>query len=147
MFGIFCFVYNFSCLSHHSTVLHLMQLEMQCANILTNPQLVLIIFEGVFFIFYTFSRIILCYLFQLSYSLIPKICEWAKYQNSHSSKSIWVTKLSFCQNDPLMRESFWQKIGLVTHILFELGLFWYVAHSQILGNTFYVFLRNPIFPT
>ena len=22
----------------------------------------------------------------------PKTCEWAKYQNRHSSKSIWVTK-------------------------------------------------------
>jgi hypothetical protein len=31
-----------------------------------------------------------------------------------------VIKLSFCQNDPLMGESFWQNNSLVTHILFEL---------------------------
>jgi len=37
-----------------------------------------------------------------------------------SSKRIWVIKLSFCQNDPLMGESFWQNNSLVTHILFEL---------------------------
>ena len=36
------------------------------------------------------------------------------------SKSIWVIKLSFFQNDPLMGESFWQNHRLVTHILFEL---------------------------
>ena len=29
------------------------------------------------------------------YRLLPKICNWAKYQNRHSSKSISVTKLSF----------------------------------------------------
>ena len=37
-----------------------------------------------------------------------------------SSKTISVIKLSFCQNDPLMGESFWQNNSLVTHILFEL---------------------------
>jgi hypothetical protein len=31
-----------------------------------------------------------------------------------------VIKLSFCQNDPLLAESFWQNNSLVTHILFEL---------------------------
>ena len=41
---------------------------------------------------------------------------------SHSSKSIWVIKLSFCQNDPPMGESFWQKDSLITHMLFELWL-------------------------
>ena len=40
----------------------------------------------------------------------------------HSSKSIIVIKLSFCQNDPPMGESFWQNNSLVTHILFELCL-------------------------
>jgi hypothetical protein len=39
-----------------------------------------------------------------------------------SSKSIWVIKLSFCQNDPLIGESFWQNNSLVTQILFELQL-------------------------
>ena len=37
-----------------------------------------------------------------------------------SSKSIWVILLSFCQNDPLVGESFRQNNSLVTHILFEL---------------------------
>ena len=32
-------------------------------------------------------------------------------------------KLSLCQNDPLIGESFWQKDSLITHILFELCLF------------------------
>ena len=42
--------------------------------------------------------------------------------NRHSSKSISVIKLSFCQNDPLIGGSFWQKDSLITHILFELWL-------------------------
>ena len=46
-------------------------------------------------------------------------------------KSIWVTS----QNGSLMGESLWQKDSLVTLILFELGLFWYLAQSQILGNS------------
>ena len=45
--------------------------------------------------------------------------DWAKYQNRHSSKSIWVTKLVFCQNDSPIRGSFWQKDSLITHKLFE----------------------------
>ena len=57
--------------------------------------------------------------------LLPKICDWAKYHNRHSSKSIRVTMLSFCQSDSLMSqsESFWQKNSLVTHIFFDLCLF------------------------
>ena len=65
-----------------------------------------------------------------SYRLIPKICEGAKYQNRHSSKSIWVMKLFFCQNSPLMGQLFWQKNSFITHILFELCLFWYLAQSK-----------------
>ena len=60
---------------------------------------------------------------QQNYTLIgcPIITwDWAKYQNRHSSKSIWVTKLLFCQNDYPMGGSFWQKDSLITHILFEL---------------------------
>ena len=41
---------------------------------------------------------------------------------SHSSKSIWVIELSFCQNDSPTGGSFWQKDSLITHILFELWL-------------------------
>ena len=67
------------------------------------------------------------------YRLIPKICEWAKYQNRHSSKNIWVMNLFFCQNYRPIRWEFWQKSRFITHVLFELCLFWYLAHSQILG--------------
>ena len=49
--------------------------------------------------------------------------DWAKYQNRHSSKSI-------CQNSPLMGQSFWQKNSFISHILFELCLFWYLAQSR-----------------
>ena len=52
-----------------------------------------------------------------------KKVDWAKYLNRHGSKSIWVIKLSFCQNDSPMGGSFWQKDSLITHILFELCLF------------------------
>ena len=51
---------------------------------------------------------------------------------------IWVTKVSFCQNDPIIGESFWQKNSLVTLVYFELCLFWYFANSQILGISLYI---------
>ena len=57
---------------------------------------------------------------------------------SHSSESIWVMKLSFCQNNSPMGETFWQKDSLITQILFELCLFWYLATGQILGITLYL---------
>ena len=64
-----------------------------------------------------------------------------------SSKSISVIKLSFCQNDPLMGESFWQNNSLVTHILFELQsiiIFSPVANfgdqSPVLRDFFNVFI-------
>ena len=41
---------------------------------------------------------------------------------SHSSKSIGVIKLSFCQNDPPMENTFWKKDSFITLILFELWL-------------------------
>ena len=44
---------------------------------------------------------------------------------------IRVIKLSSCQNDPPMGESFWQNNSLITFILFELSLFWYLAQLQI----------------
>ena len=47
-------------------------------------------------------------------------------------------KLSFCQNDPPMGESFWQKDSLITHILFELCLFRYLAQSTYFWDTLYV---------
>ena len=70
-----------------------------------------------------------------------KICPKPKYQNRHSSKSICVIKLSFSQNDPPMEESFWQKDSLITHILFELCLFRYLAQSTFFWYTLYVY-RN-----
>ena len=45
------------------------------------------------------------------------------YHIRHSSKSIRVTKLSYCQSDYPMSESFWQNNSLVTHIFFDLCLF------------------------
>jgi hypothetical protein len=55
-----------------------------------------------------------------SYRLITKICDWAKFDHRLQFKSIWVTRLLFCQNHSRMRGSFWQKDSLITHILFEL---------------------------
>ena len=51
---------------------------------------------------------------------LPKFATGLNMKIGCSSKSIWVIKLSFSQNDPLMGESFWQNNSLVTHILFEL---------------------------
>ena len=59
------------------------------------------------------------------------IWDWAKYHNSYSSKSIRVTKLPCCQNGVFLGRSFWPKDSLVTFILFELWLLWYLAQSQI----------------
>ena len=50
----------------------------------------------------------------------PKFATWLNMIIGCSSKSIWVIKLSFCQNDSLLGESFLQNNSLVTHILFEL---------------------------
>ena len=52
----------------------------------------------------------------------PKFATGLNIIISHSSKSVWVIKLSFCQNDLLIEESFWQNNRLVTHIFFELWL-------------------------
>ena len=49
-----------------------------------------------------------------------------------------MNKLSFCQNNSPMRGSFWQKDILITCILFELCLFWYLAQSTYLWDTLYV---------
>ena len=62
------------------------------------------------------------------------IWDWAKYHDSHSSESIRVIKLFFCQNGVLIGRSIWPKDSLVTLILFELWLLWYLAQSQIHRN-------------
>ena len=70
------------------------------------------------------------------------IWDWAKYHNSHSSKSIRVTKLFFGQNGVLLGKSFRPNDSLVTLILFELWLLWYLAQSQIHRITLYLVLLN-----
>ena len=78
----------------------------------------------------------------LGLRLVTKVWDWAKYHNRHSSKSTRATKLSFCQNDVHMGESFWQKNSLVTLILFELYLLWYLAQSQTLVTSLYYILSK-----
>ena len=72
---------------------------------------------------------------------VPKFATGLIYQIGHSLKSIWVTRLVFCQNNYLMRGSFWPKNSLITYIIFELYLIWYLTKSQILGLTLYVNLN------
>ena len=50
-----------------------------------------------------------CQIFNESRGWCIKFASGLYYQNRHSSKSIRVIKLSFCQKDPPMGESFWQK--------------------------------------
>ena len=69
---------------------------------------------------------------------VPKKVDWAKLLNWHSSKSIWMIKLPFCQNEPPMGESFWQKDSLMTHILFELCRFRYLSQSTVFWYTLYL---------
>jgi hypothetical protein len=57
--------------------------------------------------------------------------DWAKYQNKHSSKSIRVMQLFFCQNDYPIREEFWQKNGFLTQVGYG------VSKSQIQNFGFY----------
>ena len=73
---------------------------------------------------------------------LPKFETGLKYHNRHSSKSIKVTKLLFCKNDVLIGGSFWQKDSLVTFILFELCLLWYLAQSQILVTSLYLMFEK-----
>ena len=70
---------------------------------------------------------------------LPKFATGLKCYNRHKSKSIWVTILSFCQNDSLMGESLWQKDRMVTHILFDLCLF---KHFSPVANFGYQSLEN-----
>ena len=62
---------------------------------------------------------------------------WAKCLNRHSSKSIWVIKLSFGQNDCPIWGSFWPKDSLITHILFEQCLFRNLAKCTLFLLTLY----------
>ena len=76
--------------------------------------------------------------FSFSRGWVPKFATGLIYQNRYNSKSIWVTKLVFCQNHSLMGESFWPKDSLITYIIFELCMPNFIlAQSQILGLTLY----------
>ena len=61
---------------------------------------------------------------------------WTIYSSViiHSSKNIWVIKLSVCQNDPLIGESFRQKDSLITQIFFELWLITLFGFVQVFLN-------------
>ena len=50
---------------------------------------------------------------------------------------IWVARLVLRKNDSWIGGSFWQKGSLITHKLFELYLFWYLAQSTYLWDTLY----------
>ena len=52
----------------------------------------------------------------------------------HSSTSIRVTKMLFCQNGVLLGRSFWPKDSLVTLLLFELWLLWVSDSSHLYFN-------------
>ena len=51
---------------------------------------------------------------------LPKFATGLNVIIGCSSKSIWLTRLLFCQNGSSMRGSFWQKNSFITDILFEL---------------------------
>ena len=57
------------------------------------------------------------FFWQYSFQSCSKFATGLRCSNKHTSKSIWVTCLFFCQNDSPMSESFWQKNRQVTHIL------------------------------
>ena len=73
--------------------------------------------------------------------VIRWIWDWAQYHISHISKSIKVTKLFFCQNGVLLGRSFWPKESLVTLIIFELWVLWYLAQSHIHRITLYIVIK------
>ena len=67
-----------------------------------------------------------------------EIATWLNIIISYSSKSIWVIKLSFCQNGPVLWEYFWQKDSLITHILRLIMIFTPIANfaQRPLGQIF-----------
>ena len=73
----------------------------------------------------------ICTRYRVSHSYLDR----AKNKKVGIVQSIQVMKLFFCQNDSLMGQSFWQNTSSVTHIPFELCLFWYLAQSRWLWDT------------
>ena len=65
---------------------------------------------------------------------VPKFATGLIYQIEHGSKSIWVTRLLFFQNDSLIRGSFCPKDSLITSITFELCLIWYISPVANFGT-------------
>ena len=65
---------------------------------------------------------------------VPKFATGLIYQIGHSSKSIQVTMLVFCQTNSLMRGSLWPKDNLMTYIIFELCLIWYISPVANFGT-------------
>ena len=86
----------------------------------------------------TTLSIYILHVIQICIKVCPeKKVDWAKYHNRRSSKSIWVIKLSFSQNDSPMGQSFWEKDSLITDILFELCLTANPFPVQITGISLY----------
>ena len=73
---------------------------------------------------------------------LPKFATGLNMIKGCSSKSIWVTRLLFCQNDSPMRGSFWEKDSLITHILFELQPIFIFSPVANFGNQSLISFKN-----
>ena len=74
-----------------------------------------------------------------------QICDWAKFHNRHSSKSIWVIKLSFCQNDPPILAkyqsghscTFWTMLIMIFLVQSQIWcIALYTSHRKVYLNEF-----------
>ena len=74
---------------------------------------------------------------------LPKFATGLNMIIGCSSKSIWVTRLLFCQNGSPMRGSFWQKNSFITHILFELQPIIIFSPVANFGNQSIEWSKNP----
>ena len=68
----------------------------------------------------------------------PKFATWLNMIIGCSSKSIWVIKLSFCQNDSLLENHFDKTTAWFLIYLLNYSLLLYLAKSQILVISLYV---------
>ena len=58
---------------------------------------------------------------KISSKVCTKRVDWAKYLNRHSSKSIRVIKLSFCQNDPpIVKIQAWSLVYFLKYAYFDI---------------------------